>query len=98
MCNEKVKRQLVTRLCDVGRVTSDSASTRELREQLGFDVSNNVFKRALGSAIRDRLVTRRRRPATGPYDDHRPITLTPGPAATVRTTPIAQPLPYFVSS
>ncbi len=98
MCNEAVKQQIVERLCALGSVCSESASNRDLRQQLGFETSNNVFKRALGSAIKDDMVIRRRPPATGLYDDHRPVTLTPGPAADkVLASRSAQPQPYFVS-
>lgn len=98
MCNQAVKQQIVERLCALGSVCSESASNRELRLQLGFDTSNNVFKRALGSAIKDEMIIRHRPAPTSLCDDQRPVTLVPGPAAgKVLLLQRAQPQPYFVS-
>ncbi len=97
MCNEAVKQKIVEQVCAKGRVSSDTASMRELKMKLEINTSNSVFSKALGCAIRNSLIIRHRPAATGLYDDVRPITLLPGPAASSMRRPDAQPLPYFAS-
>lgn len=97
MCNEAVRRKIVERLFELGSVCSESASNSDLRKKLGVESSNTVFKRALGSAVHREMVVRHRPVATGLYDDDRPITLMPGPAARQLVPGASQQQPYFVS-
>jgi hypothetical protein len=102
MCNQAVRQQLVDRVLALGRVHSETGSINELRRKCGIESSNKVFKRALGSAVKDGLVYCPRPAAQGVDDGDRSMTLIPGRKTSRKLVPQITPYseslrPYFVS-